>query len=200
MFSQQSQQLPKEYSSTLIDLAETKAKIKKLNKIIEKKELAKGITISQQKTIAIGGMPLEEFTRQPSRIKVHTTKLLNDKFLKKPPDPKTVIAGSKIDMLRHRQAAKTLMKQIEEEREQLAKQQEEKKLYKERHKKIGIDDLQRLTSKGAIRESMFPGRYIRGELPCTIEHGGKGHFLSWACPLENLGLYILLDFTVSCVI
>jgi hypothetical protein len=37
-----------------------------------------------------------------------------------------------------------------------------------------------------IPESMLPNRYIRGELPCTIEHGNGGHYLSWACPLENL--------------
>ena len=38
-----------------------------------------------------------------------------------------------------------------------------------------------------IPESMLPNRYIRGELPCTIEHGGaNGKYLSWACPLEKL--------------
>jgi hypothetical protein len=37
-----------------------------------------------------------------------------------------------------------------------------------------------------IPESMLPNRYIRGELPCTIEHGTSGKYLSWACPLENL--------------
>lgn len=36
-----------------------------------------------------------------------------------------------------------------------------------------------------IPESMLPNRYIRGELPCTIEHGAV-KYLSWACPLENL--------------
>lgn len=37
-----------------------------------------------------------------------------------------------------------------------------------------------------IPPSMLPNRYIRGELPCTIEHGTSGKYLSWACPLENL--------------
>lgn len=37
-----------------------------------------------------------------------------------------------------------------------------------------------------IPESMLPNRYVRGELPCTIEHGTSGKYLSWACPLENL--------------
>jgi hypothetical protein len=38
----------------------------------------------------------------------------------------------------------------------------------------------------SVPESMLPNRYIRGELPCTIEHGKGGRYLSWACPLENL--------------
>lgn len=33
---------------------------------------------------------------------------------------------------------------------------------------------------------MFPNRYEKGELPCTIEHGAAGHYLSWVCPLEQL--------------
>mmetsp|Transcript_14955 Transcript_14955/g.24927 ORF Transcript_14955/g.24927 Transcript_14955/m.24927 type:complete len:355 (+) Transcript_14955:59-1123(+) len=37
-----------------------------------------------------------------------------------------------------------------------------------------------------IPESMLPNRYIRGELPCTIEHGVSGKYLSWVSPLENL--------------
>lgn len=37
-----------------------------------------------------------------------------------------------------------------------------------------------------IPESMLPNRYVRGELPCTIEHGINGKYLSWACPLEHL--------------
>ncbi len=38
----------------------------------------------------------------------------------------------------------------------------------------------------SVPPSMLPNRYIRGELPCTIEHGTSGKYLSWACPLENL--------------
>jgi hypothetical protein len=37
-----------------------------------------------------------------------------------------------------------------------------------------------------VPESMLPNRYQRGELPCTIEHGLSGHYLSWAAPLDNL--------------
>lgn len=38
----------------------------------------------------------------------------------------------------------------------------------------------------AVPPSMLPDRYIRGELPCTIEHGVNGHYLSWSAPLDNL--------------
>ena len=38
----------------------------------------------------------------------------------------------------------------------------------------------------SVPQSFLPNRYVRGELPCTIEHGANGNFLSWACPLENL--------------
>jgi hypothetical protein len=38
----------------------------------------------------------------------------------------------------------------------------------------------------SVPPSMLPDRYVRGELPCTIEHGIAGHYLSWAAPLDNL--------------
>jgi len=38
----------------------------------------------------------------------------------------------------------------------------------------------------SVPPSMLPQRYVRGELPCTIEHGIKGQYLSWAAPLDNL--------------
>ena len=52
----------------------------------------------------------------------------------------------------------------------------------EKKKKLGAMN----HTHAAVVASMFPNRYIRGELPCTIEHGTKGQFLSWVCPLENL--------------
>ena len=38
----------------------------------------------------------------------------------------------------------------------------------------------------SVPPSFLPNRYARGELPCTIEHGTSGNFLSWECPMENL--------------
>lgn len=59
-----------------------------------------------------------------------------------------------------------------------------------------IKEKEELARKNAPREvkypkipipaSMLPNRYIRGELPCTIEHGVSGKYLSWASPLEFL--------------
>jgi len=50
-------------------------------------------------------------------------------------------------------------------------------------------------------------KIYRGELPCVISHGGTSNFLTWSCPLENLGLmmivrqiknfYLLLCVTIS---
>lgn len=37
-----------------------------------------------------------------------------------------------------------------------------------------------------IPSSFLPHRYLRGDLPCTIEHGINGHYLSWMCPMEAL--------------
>lgn len=44
---------------------------------------------------------------------------------------------------------------------------------------------QKKIPKVRVPESMLPNRYIRGELPCTVEHG-TNKYLSWACPLDNL--------------
>ena len=63
-----------------------------------------------------------------------------------------------------------LKKEGELEEERLKKKQKQPKQY----------------PKCNIPESMFPRRYERGELPCTIEHGISGKYLSWACPLDNL--------------
>ena len=44
----------------------------------------------------------------------------------------------------------------------------------------------RILPKIKVPASMLPNRYTRGELPCTIEHGLSGQYLSWAAPLDNL--------------
>lgn len=62
----------------------------------------------------------------------------------------------------------------------LIKEKEKKELEKkQKHRRRAYPSI-------SIPPSLLPNRYLRGELPCTIEHGANGHFLSWACPLENL--------------
>lgn len=63
---------------------------------------------------------------------------------------------------------------------QLKKKQSEKRMERE------LQNAPKKYPSVKIPESLFPNRYVRGELPCTIEHGVSGHYLSWACPLENL--------------
>lgn len=45
-----------------------------------------------------------------------------------------------------------------------------------------------------IIPSLLPLRYARSELPCTLEHGFSGQYLSWACPLHNLDYEYYLPF------
>jgi len=37
-----------------------------------------------------------------------------------------------------------------------------------------------------VPDSLFPVRYNRGELPCSIEHRSAGYALTWICPLQTL--------------
>ena len=78
------------------------------------------------------------------------------------------------DMAKKMYGDKTI-KQYVKTKEIKAKMQEEKE-----RKKIKI------FPNIKIPTSMLPNRYDRGELPCTIEHGINGHYLSWACPLDQL--------------
>lgn len=71
------------------------------------------------------------------------------------------------------QKCKNLLKDIESKDLELIRKRKQKEASK-------------LSSIHHVPQSFFPNRYLRGELPCTIEHGANGNFLSWACPLENL--------------
>eukprot|EP01040_Poterioochromonas_malhamensis_P011100 gene11100-12096_t len=63
----------------------------------------------------------------------------------------------------------------------------ERKIQEKREKELRSMKREKKAPRIKVPESMLPNRYVRGELPCTIEHGGSnGKYLSWACPLENL--------------
>lgn len=56
--------------------------------------------------------------------------------------------------------------------------------FEERKAKDSVDKIK--SEKTKIPPSFLPNRYLRGELPCTIEHGANGNFLSWMCPLNAI--------------
>lgn len=91
-------------------------------------------------------------------------------------DPEPVLDPHMLN-IRHTHLQRTFCKQVvndrlkEKERERLA---------------LEAKNAPRKFPKIKIPISFLPNRYLRGELPCTIEHGANGHYLSWVCPLENL--------------
>lgn len=84
----------------------------------------------------------------------------------------------------------TLRRKQEEER------RKEAKAAKKRLRRQLVPKHQPSTPQVPTPPSLFPGRYERGELPCTIEHGGAFNRLTWVCPLEHLdyAFYLPLFF------
>lgn len=77
----------------------------------------------------------------------------------------------------------------------ILKRRQEEKLHKASKELLHTNHLKALQKKQkpsnqppsiSIPPSNLPHRYERGELPCTIEHGSTGNYLSWICPLEKL--------------
>ena len=91
-------------------------------------------------------------------------------------DPSPIPLDSNLKRIQNQHIRRTKCKQ------EIDKQQKAKEKKNEKKKEYAAMN----HSHSAVVASMFPNRYIRGELPCTIEHGTKGQYLSWVCPLENL--------------
>ena len=151
----------------------TNRKIDDLNRILLKKSLLRsgGLQQIQHESLTSSGLPIYEY-RAPQRSikavpKAHA--LTSDEI-----PPFAIREGSKLDILRRHNLEKTLTKigMQEQKRAETLKANPVRK--------------PRSLPKLSVPASLFPTRYARGELPCTIEHGTKGQFLSWACPLENL--------------
>lgn len=169
-------------------LESTKHHIQHKLKLADKK-IMKLEQILQQKTAKRGGMPTlppAEITRTVGgfvvsdfRMPVRSNKVIATErsINRHGEDAEPQVKGSKLEKIQLRHLQRTVCKREVNarlaEQERLAKIAESKKKAK-------------ITCRNVIPESMLPNRYIRGELPCTIEHGTKGHYLSWACPLENL--------------
>lgn len=85
--------------------------------------------------------------------------------------------GSDMDAIRIRHMQRT------EGEKEISKRLREKERIEQRKKE---KNRKRQLVSANVPVSMFPNRYARGELPCSIEHGRGGQYLSWVCPLENL--------------
>ena len=174
--------LENEKKLTYNSIINTSIKMIKLKKILEDKRLKaiKTGTIKQ---------PFEETQITKHGLTVadyRTPKYEYNKITRSFSPPKThedippcPVKDENIIRIRHQNVKNIIGKKIISEKikckEDKLKSIEERKLKNEKK-----------YPKISIPESMLPNRYIRGELPCTIEHGTGGHYLSWACPLDNL--------------
>lgn len=91
-------------------------------------------------------------------------------------EPSPIPLGGNLERIRHQHLCRTVGKKIVRHRQNEGKAKAKLKKTNQAMKCIPLK----------IPPSFFPHRYARGELPCSIEHGTKGLYLSWVCPLENL--------------
>lgn len=174
--------LENEKKATYNSILNTNIKILKLKKILEDKKL---ISIKTN----ILRQPFEETQKTKHGLTVadyRTPKYEYNKINKLYDIPKVIediepcaIKNENIIRIRHQNVRNVIGKKIIADK---IKSNEDKLQAIEERKAKSIKKFPKLR----IPESMLPNRYIRGELPCTIEHGTGGHYLSWACPLENL--------------
>jgi len=163
-------------------LKETGNKMSRLSDIMAKKTVGRGGGDEKAlDNIRACGMPIYEFrtVKHANRVPVET--LRNKKaFNVEDLEPQTVRPGSDLERIRMQHLARTTGKSIVTARKQKAEQDVAKAEAKARRSTRTIFPSVKVPS------SMFPQRYQRGELPCSIEHGVKGWYLSWVCPLEAL--------------
>jgi hypothetical protein len=167
-------------------LSQNENQTKKINSILQKKKKDPNSSLfdgngrqnhnrslPEMSTMVLGNITLQELRPQQRSSKV----------IPKPPpvpisdlEPIPIPFGSNLERIRLNHIKRTVGKQEIMKRTKVKQEIEQKKARKEgmRHSAIKIP------------ESMFPNRYLRGELPCTIEHGVRGLYLSWVCPLDNL--------------
>ena len=162
-------------------LADNRIKLKQLTSILNNTSSEKKKSSGADKLFAVGGVRVAEFRVPKNKIKVNVANILRERLFKKEAEPVHISElpmGRVIERIRHNHAIKHVASvRLEEHR-----MEENRKLKADEAKKRK----EKQFPKVVVPASAFPNRYIRGELPCTIEHGIKGWFLSWACPLENL--------------
>jgi len=149
-----------------LQVADTK--IGRLSGILEKKTLLRPIP---KELLASNGVALSEFRMSPNKVKAVPVVHKHDPYST---EASPMMNGNILD-IRQRHGMRTIGKSEVSRRMKIKRDVEMAKLRKEKR-----------VPSVSIPESMLPNRYLRGELPCTIEHGSNGKYLSWACPLENL--------------
>lgn len=140
-------------------------KLERLTSILHKKSLPDFYSTE------VMGAQLTDF-RMPQRANkvVHDNQTIKRDILPQ-------VCGEQLTTIRQRHIQRTTCKR---EIARLLKDKEDEEAEKEKK------NAPRKFPSISIPESLLPNRYLRGELPCTIEHGVNGKYLSWACPLENL--------------
>lgn len=153
-------------------LAATEVKIDKYGQILDRKAAQKGEVIPPEKKAYTSlGVTVSDLRIPPRACKAVPVNRTYDPY---GTDPEAVTSPN-ILRIRQNQRLKSdgnrlVREKIKEKEEAERKSQPHEAKY----------------PQIPIAPSMLPNRYIRGELPCTIEHGVSGKYLSWASPLEFL--------------
>ena len=162
-------------------------KMDKVGGIMNRKLVRKGQDkVDPATTLNARGKPLSDYIvpRNKIRVPVEELSITVAKARKgvdiNTIDPSPVRKGSNLERIRMSHTLRTAGKKILESKQRLEDDKAAKAVAKaKRGKRTAFP-------KCTVPASMFPNRYIRGELPCTIEHGLKGWYLSWVCPLDKL--------------
>lgn len=170
----------------LEELTAADTKIQRYNEIAAKKTLQKSksngyIMQPAEQTMTYTGLPVDHFRIPARSCKVSLRPIGTVPIEDREP---TTISNMSLIKMRQEQAR---IKVLKVEADKLAK---EKVLLNARSLRLE----NRVYRPPPVTQSLLPLRYSRGELPCTIEHGFSGHYLSWACPLHNLDYEFYLPF------
>lgn len=153
-------------------LATTEKKIERYGEILDKKAAMKRETVSPEKKAYTNfGMSVSDLRIPPRSCKAQPVDHTYDPYATEPE------AVSNLNILRIRQNQRLKSDGNRIIREKIKMKEEMALKNAPREPKY---------PKVPIAASMLPNRYLRGELPCTIEHGVSGKYLSWASPLEFL--------------
>lgn len=154
-------------------LASTEHKIDRYGQILDKKAAIKGNTLMSPEKMAFTsfGMPVNDVRIPPRACKAVPVDRTYDPYATAP----EAVTNQNILRIRQNQRLKSDGNKIVRD---MIKTKED---FERKHAVV-----EHKFPKIPIAASMLPNRYLRGELPCTIEHGVSGKYLSWASPLEFL--------------